>query len=228
MADQFNTTQNDSLLGKLAPGRDRQKLRLQLRSRSKSVEFEALPEPFVKVGETVFSHLYLGTMEDADAFNPNVVVVKIQKDTLFGAARAHTNTTAGQALELEAHALGLFAQSQPNPLVQIYRLPRGETVAPLFFCKRVQEYFHPPCPQCGENLRDCKDDDLLQTHGLAGYSDSMVRYLYCAQCSQDSNKVRFYSPGSDNKKPKSVRDRWELIQAFAAQLKNADIADEFP
>jgi len=226
MTEQTQNPNVEPLLSLLAPGRDKLRLALLLRERDSQQAFEALPEPFMKIGETAFSNLYLARIDNTDGLYQQDVVVKIQKDRPLGVGRMG-NPIPLQALKLEAHSLSLFAHKEEGPLVRCLFHQRGETTPPLFFCKRVQQYFHPQCPDCGCLLRDCRDESLLQSAGLPSYASSEHRFLACPQCSHNADKVMFYSNSTDRQKHPRVQDRWKLIQAMG-KIVAKDVAAKMP
>jgi len=100
-------------------------------------------------------------------------------------------------------------------------------LAPLFFCRKKEAYFHPPCPSCGLPLQLCKDDKLLEASGLRPYDGSLKRYLYCAPCSAQG-KGSFYVNELDHDDPPGLKDRRSLISEFGLLNQNKDPVAPFP
>lgn len=96
----------------------------------------------------------------------------------------------------------------------------------LFYCASREIFFHPPCPNCGNPLTLCKDDKLLVSGGLAPYSQSLRRYLHCAQCSGNGADSGFYASMPESTDPPTVKDLYHLIKGFG-RLEGGDI-DDFP
>jgi hypothetical protein len=98
----------------------------------------------------------------------------------------------------------------------------------LFYCRHTQVFCRPLCPSCGRPLALCRDDRMLHEAGLAGYGDSLQRYLYCPACHQASSQAPFYSkvPAADA----SPRERGcaDLVQDFSRLLTQTDLADDLP
>lgn len=100
--------------------------------------------------------------------------------------------------------------------------PRGGLVMfePLFYCRQERVFFHPPCPRCGAPLEECTDDALLARMGLAPYSSSLERFLYCSSCLSSGGESGFYayelraSPDSS-----LVKDRRGLIEDYVESVK---------
>jgi hypothetical protein len=92
----------------------------------------------------------------------------------------------------------------------------------IFYCTKVRQFFHPPCPQCGKELELCRDDKLLGEAGLKPYSKSLARYLACPVCSLKEGDRTFYSYAPDAADPARVKGPAELIMGFGG-LKDGDL-----
>jgi hypothetical protein len=64
---------------------------------------------------------------------------------------------------------------------------------PTLYCKKRRAFFTTPCPQCGAALETCRDDALLDRHGLPTYARSLERFLHCPRCRDEGRKSKFYS-----------------------------------
>jgi len=84
----------------------------------------------------------------------------------------------------------------------------------LFYCRKTNSYFHPPCPLCASELDLCMDDDLLKKNALPSYNNSLKRYLYCPKCMLTPDKTEFYCYSKDTDDPGYVKDRFDLIHDF--------------
>lgn len=100
-------------------------------------------------------------------------------------------------------------------------------LAPLFFCRNKQLFFHPPCPACGRPLQLCRDDELLESSGLQPYSGSLKRYLYCTPCG-GRGMEGFYVRERNHDDPPALKDRWSLIDEFGALRQSRDPFAPFP
>jgi hypothetical protein len=85
---------------------------------------------------------------------------------------------------------------------------------PLFFCKERHLFFHPPCPECGTGLTLCRDDDQLKQAGLAMFSTSMERHLYCPGCIAAKDSPIFYKYSRQPDDAVFVKDRVDLVVDF--------------
>ncbi len=92
----------------------------------------------------------------------------------------------------------------------------------VFYCRKVNGFFHPPCPVCAQGLSLCRDDKALEDAGLQAYSTSLKRYLACPACSAAKGKKTYYSCILDPSDPPSVKGLQELILGYAG-LTNGDL-----
>lgn len=97
----------------------------------------------------------------------------------------------------------------------------------LFFCKRTELFFSPPCPACGLPLDQCEDDELLTLAGLKSYTQSLDRYLYCAACTNQS-VFRFYASRANNIEQAGVESRLDLIKRFGSLVPSSGGTLAFP
>jgi hypothetical protein len=98
----------------------------------------------------------------------------------------------------------------------------------LFFCKQEKIYFHPPCPQCGQELMLCRDDAWLVANRLQAYSTSLSRYLYCPRCAELGEAPEFYAYEADAFDPPVVKERSRLIQEWSRMVERGVVATGFP
>ncbi len=87
--------------------------------------------------------------------------------------------------------------------------------ASLFYCQKKDNYFHPPCSRCGKMLQLCLDDNLLEEFGLAHYTTSSDRYLYCPNCTPLHGKP-WYTKERKRKDNAAVADLADLLESFGA------------
>ncbi len=85
---------------------------------------------------------------------------------------------------------------------------------PLFFCKKVKKFFHPPCPECGAELSLCVNDDLLKKSVLSVYSTSLKRYLFCPTCHASRGNFEFYQFSRSADDSVFTKDRFDLVKDF--------------
>ncbi|SPD75701.1 conserved hypothetical protein [uncultured Desulfobacterium sp.] len=99
---------------------------------------------------------------------------------------------------------------------------------PLFLCKDVDAFFHPPCPHCGAYLEQCYDDEMLAGIGLAPYSASLKRYLFCPSCHASIGRSDFYTASKDDADPQFLKDRGDLIRSLKSICEDKNATGIFP
>jgi hypothetical protein len=96
----------------------------------------------------------------------------------------------------------------------VFQGPKPACFKPLFFCRHVTRFFHPPCPECGGLLDLCNDDRLLKRAVLSSYHASLKRYLFCPRCHEADGKAIFYQYARSEEDSVFIRDRFDLIRDF--------------
>lgn len=96
----------------------------------------------------------------------------------------------------------------------VFQGPDPSCFKPLFFCRHVARFFHPPCPECGGLLDLCTDDRFLKQAVLSSYHTSLKRYLYCPRCRSADGKAIFYQYARSAEDSVFIRDRFDLIRDF--------------
>jgi len=94
---------------------------------------------------------------------------------------------------------------------QVDRQQQLLAFASLFYCRKKGVFFELPCPECGKTLQLCKDDVLLQLAGLAPYSTSLHRYLFCPSCIQSNGQSLWYTREKHANEPSTVHDCRQLF-----------------
>jgi hypothetical protein len=103
-----------------------------------------------------------------------------------------------------------------------------KAVRPLFYCRQKGRYAHLLCPFCGGALTLCCDDDLLEAAGLAVYSSSLERYLFCPVCHQDAAEAPFYRYSVPAAAPARAQGGNDLLVAYSRLLSRSDLALDLP
>ena len=99
---------------------------------------------------------------------------------------------------------------------------------PMFYCAHQNRWCHPRCPQCGEPLSLCRDDQMLQDADLPGYTSSLERFLYCPSCVAQTGDSLFYAPELAPSASEKLNDCNQLIEDFSRLLARKDVAEELP
>ncbi|MCB2181959.1 MAG: hypothetical protein KQH63_08030 [Desulfobulbaceae bacterium] len=84
----------------------------------------------------------------------------------------------------------------------------------LFYCDKRELYFHPPCPQCGNDLELCQRDEILSNAGLPLYSTTGERFLFCPVCHGSPSGTDFFVLEGGSGFPANVKDCRALVQGF--------------
>lgn len=205
-------------------------LHIGLRDRDSGTEFELLPEPFAKIGESDYSEFYWGCLSNDSGSVKLPVIVKIKTDIPPRGAGAaiQTNDLADLIFLQEYAAVKKLSQLPLPPNLQLL-VPSATAqlnwIAPQFFCKRQKVYLNPPCPHCGGSVRVCRDEQWLALHKLPSYINSRQRFLYCAVCAK--NKVdlekMFYTALDEDVLNDKVGNRWDLVSGFGKLLQSASV-----
>ncbi|RLC25830.1 MAG: hypothetical protein DRH93_00800 [Deltaproteobacteria bacterium] len=109
---------------------------------------------------------------------------------------------------------------------QLSREGKATAFRSLFYCKKQQKFFHPPCPECGTELDLCQDDTLLISKSLPPFSTSLKRYLFCPRCHAAKTNYEFYQFSRSADDPVFTKDRFDLIKDFS-KLRSA-VSSSFP
>ncbi len=110
-------------------------------------------------------------------------------------------------------------QSAPTPFLLptlAEQLDKEGNLTPLhslFFCKKKNTFFHPPCPNCGQLLHLCKDETLLSASNLESYNNSLRRFLFCPECHGKTEKL-FYCHSRYPSDPSYVLDGKQLLLKY--------------
>ncbi len=116
--------------------------------------------------------------------------------------------TVGTACGRDGHLINLSEDNQANN-------KQPPLYSPLFFCRRENIYFHPPCPDCGSPLSRCRDDNLLLKLGLSPFSTTLKKYLYCPSCASSVENKKFYIRDHDGTDPDFVLACPSLLKQYA-------------
>ncbi|MBE0616490.1 MAG: hypothetical protein IH608_01000, partial [Proteobacteria bacterium] len=128
--------------------------------------------------------LVLGRLIVPGVVDRTVALSVERDDCAAGALGTMDNATRGGAFETRYRELCRL-EEESAPTVRPLRFAKhggadGELSAfpALYFCKRRELFFVPPCPRCGGALTDCRDDLLLASQGLPPYGRSPRRFLH--------------------------------------------------
>jgi hypothetical protein len=135
--------------------------------------------PFVVVHEGRFAIILLAELYGSDGVALKRFALKLRKDEVVKGATSSwqqpSNAELDRGWQLEREEL--LRVHSPH-VVPAFAVPPALTRSlPVFFCRRIDTYFHPVCPETGSHLSVCQDDSVLQAAGLPAYGLDTVRYL---------------------------------------------------
>lgn len=180
--------------------------------------------PFTRLGSCgPFGRLLAGALvSDAGSHVRPVVLLQqadvyaVPPDDLWPIHNPEVDRVWHQAFD---RAAANRKSNDPSPAPIVLAGQTGDTggvrpFAPLFYCVPDDRFFHPFCPQCGFSLQLCSDDDLLSASGLATYSGSLQRFLYCPQCRRNAEICEFYALKRQPDDPEMVVDFTGLVERY--------------
>lgn len=180
---------------------------------------EERDDPFVPLSDSGrFSRVLLARIAMGENTTIRLLALKVQRSSYrpFGAGAATTLAGNDAATELWARERENLLLAESPEVVKLLDMgPELARSKPVTFCKKVRKYFHPLCPKCLGYLEDCRDDTLLREFGLPAYSASLVRYLYCPDCSSAKEAVFYTYSMTSEEHPKGnveIRRRGALYR----------------
>ena len=184
------------------------------------VDRTRIDDPFVVLDESGrFSRVLLGRLAVGDDATLMSIAVKIQRDSYLPGASAGQVPWTNRALdEVWARERTDMRRIDSPHVLRMLPVPDAALdSAPLWYCRRVDQYFHPCSPQTGAVLRVCRDDTQLRDAGLRAYGAGIHRYLFGGD---DAGKAVYYKRGAlDEEQPKpevALRGAADLIADFGA------------
>jgi len=192
-------------------------LELVLRPAPAGGAVESLPDPFVRLSDPGGVAAVVVARAVRAGAAGRLVGVLVRSDSAW--AERSAAAADGWFQELAREWQALILEPGRNLL---------SALPPLWYCKRRQLLFVPPCPACGEPLAECRDDTLLQAVGLGSRSSTPHRWVYCPSCVGRDGGSRFYSPTGEPAGHPQVDDRWTLVADFARQVEAGGGNPHFP
>src|SRR6266850_5070338 len=193
---------------------------------------EGRDDPFTTLSDAGrFARVYLARA----ALGPTslrLIALKVRRSAPRTGDPAPSNAAVDERWDRELATLR--AASSPDVVRFLDPGSEEDRGRPVTFCRKVRRTFHPICPTCLGPLRDCRDDSLLSSAGLAPYSEGAVRYLTCAACAPKG--AVFYSesaapPGApaDVRNPaRLARDGGAILRASVSAETRERLEREFP
>lgn len=176
--------------------------------------------PFFLVSDSdPLTELYRARFETGAGSLISPVFLLKQKDRYRQAASPLGRLTNNEVELFWRNAAQQLSRSSPDlrPILLSGQADANGRLLPfrsLFFCRNRGIYFHPPCPDCGQELTLCLDDAWLTSHRLQPYSTSLSRYLHCPRCREAAESPRFFAYEAEPFDPPVVKDRYGLVQEW--------------
>ncbi|MDT8273493.1 MAG: hypothetical protein RRA35_09920, partial [Desulfomonilia bacterium] len=173
--------------------------------------------PFVLISESgTFTRIIRARIVSDSTAVARQAFLLLSRDDYPDRAEAHAAATNAQ---VDASWQRAWEHRDPSSVVFASQLTPDGTLLPLkslFYCREQEIFFHPPCPECGLDLALCTDDELLVSEGLAPYTASLKRYLFCPECASAKGSAVFYAARPGATEPEQVRNAADLIRGFGS------------
>lgn len=213
-------------------------VRLARRGGAGDADADPAATPFVVLHEGQGARILLGEIAGGDGPPVARFAWKLRRDARprggDAGAGAPTNRDVDAAWARERSEI---ARVRSPHVVAPFPVPAGlEHGPPLWYCRRVERFFHPVSPATGERLGVCRDDAALTAAGLGAYAPSSTRYVWAA----GSTPATFYRQGATTdvewlpsgaqvrSERQLVRDWTGLVQAAAGDPAAARALGELP
>lgn len=196
-------------------------------------------DPFVVVHAGRFARILLAELVGADGSALTRFAWKVRVDT-SGATGPQGATghqaPAGRQAPTNAELDRIWQQERaellrvhsPNVVGPVAVPPALTQSPPVFFCRRIDSYFHPVAPDTGGMLTVCRDDARLAAAGLPPYGRDTVRYLYDA--SADASSATLYRDAGEPSGAGATRieTKTELIRGWSQIAHGEEPSPDLP
>lgn len=192
--------------------------------------------PFAVVHEGRFARILIAELVGENGVAQSRFAWKLRVDvvgSLGDGKPAPGNAEQDRAWRLERAEL--LRVRSPHVVAPVAVPPALTASPPVFYCRRIDDYFHPVCPTSRAVLRVCRDDAVLAAAGLPGYADDTVRYLYCGspQPGTEQQPKTFYRAGAEPsptglKGGARVAGQQQLVRDWAKLVHGERPVDELP
>jgi len=140
-------------------------------------------DPFVTVHDGRFARILLAELVGADGLALTQFAWKLRADVVAENVVPGRQPPSNAELDRvwQQERAELLRVHSPHVVAPVAVPPALTQSPPVFFCRRVDTYFHPVCPETGALLSVCRDDAALAAAGLPAYGDDTVRYLHASE-----------------------------------------------
>lgn len=186
-------------------------------------------QPFVTVHEGRYARILLAELVGDDGFAQSRFAWKLRVDSL--SAEASGGRTPPNNAELDRvwqlERAELLRVHSPHVVAPVAVPPALTQSPPVFYCRRVDSYFHPVCPETRAPLKVCRDDEVLRQAGLPAYATDHVRYLHHGRA---EGPPTFYRAGEVQHDTKTARIAGlsDLIRGWASIAHGEEPSPELP
>lgn len=215
-----------SVLSYLLTERSNYCLRLQKSASNSRSPFKLLDnnDPLAHTFRGAFVTDYGSTIKDVDFL--------VQRDTIAWPREQENSLTNSMVDQYWQQATTIRQTRGPEYSMllasQINKEQQLLAFAPLFYCRKREIFFEPPCPKCGKTLQLCKNDELLLDANLASYTKSLRRYLHCPSCRQTESHQIFYTLEKEINDPPGVHDCRQLLDEFSKINSDTGVETSLP
>lgn len=187
--------------------------------------------PFVTVHQGRFAKILLAELVGADGGSLKQFAWKLRVDSV--AAEVAPGRQAPSNAELDRvwqqERAELLRVHSPHVVAPVGVPPALTQSPPVFFCRRIDTYFHPVCPQTGGVLAVCRDDALLSGAGLPDYGQDTVRYLHSATAGGAAGTTFYRADGEPQATPTArVETMSGLIRGWSRVLEGEQVLPDLP
>jgi predicted component of type VI protein secretion system len=173
--------------------------------------------PFVVLHEGHSGRVLLGSVHGhGDAIARFAWKLRVDPVRAPGRGLPPRNADADAAWQRERAELARVTAPQlAAPFVPAMAL---QDTPPLWWCRRVDRFFHPVSPASGRVLRTCRDDTVLAAAGLPAYADDHVRHLHGGAGERTLYRRAADGPVAGG----AVHDEAQLVRGWAALVAAPD------
>ncbi len=213
-------TKSVSLIPYLQPGDPSLRLEFTPKTQDPSM-CEKMPNPFVVVDDSdPLAIIYEGKFTTDAGSTIRKVFICIQRESYPSAAQSMlpANNKDLEAKWQDTYGpLCLLTSGEGAISLSALTDKQGNFIPckSLFLCKKRMVFFHPPCPECGGDLEQCEDDQILSDHGLPSFTTTLRRFLFCPSCYVREGDSQFYVHEHQPKDGPEAKDKLQLIMSFS-------------
>lgn len=187
--------------------------------------------PFVIVHQGRFAKILLAELVSADGVALTQFAWKMRVDSVAPDVAAGRQAPCNAELDCvwQQERAELLRVHSPHVVAPIGVPPALTQSPPVFFCQRIDTYFHPVCPQTGGVLTVCRDDALLTAAGLPAYGQDTVRYLHSAPAHGTAGTTFYCADGEPRATPTArIETMAGMIRAWSRVVDGEQALPDLP